>query len=426
MQFSITIAIAVLVLLLLASAFFSGSETALTRARRARLRVMAKEGNSGAVRATRLLQKPQKMLTAILLGNNFVNIAASSLATALFFMWFGEIGVLYATIMMTVIVLIFSEILPKTLAVSHPEPFACNVARPLQWVILLLSPLIIILMYIVDGLQRILGVTANDAKDHEFSQKELASMIDIGAESGLLDARREQMLESSLNLHAVPVKSLMQPRRTIKMLNADDSIAMCLQVVGNGSHSRYPVYKNRSDNIIGIVHIRDFFLHIGLDSNKLLGDVLADLITRQSPPFIPDNKNALAQLIDFQKQRLHMAIIVDEYGDIEGIITMEDILEDIVGEIVDESDTQIENEMSLQKDGSLYVVGTSTIHDINQRLDLDLPEEGATTIGGLIVEMLGCHPEGKVCLLLPGLRIEVCDLPTGLIQTAKILICKQK
>jgi Mg2+/Co2+ transporter CorB len=395
-------AIGILVFLLLASAFFSGSETALTRANRVRLRLRSKEGNDGAKRAEKMLETPERLLAAILLGNNFVNIAASSLAAVIFVEAFGEIGVIYATVAMTVVILVFSEILPKTIAVAHAETIASHVSTPMQWIMRLLAPLIAVLMTIVDLMKRLLRIPKN--KPTGLDHKELATIIDMSAETGHLDAAREQMLANSLSLHEVPVKALMTPKHSMVMLNADKSVGECLQEAIRQPHSRYPVYSGSGDRLLGIIHLRDL---IRVKDEK---GTLAEAMVWQNPPYIPASKNALAQLFDFQARHQHMAIVVDEYGDIEGLITLEDIIEEIVGEIADESDLPQTEEMWLQPDGSLIVSGTCRLHDINQMMEIDLPEEGATTIGGYLVDLLGEQPQGRLCVQLDKLHIEILEL----------------
>jgi len=401
-------AVGILFFLLLLSAFFSASETALTRARRFRLRMLAKSGNRGAGKAKQLLTQPERMLTMILLGNNFVNIAATSLATAIFVAKFGEAGIAYATLAMTMVVLVFAEVLPKTVAVAHAEWLSCQVASPLIWIQRLLYPLVSALMATINFLKNLLGVPKK--AESELTSKEIAAIIDIGAETGILDKAREQMLANSLSLHEVPVKALMTPKRNMIMLNASNNVSECLQEAIHQPHSRYPVFVDSSDRLIGIVHLRDL-IKARNGQNQLVNTHIW-----QDPPYIPASKNALAQLFDFQARHQHIAIVVDEYGDIEGLITLEDIIEEIVGEIVDESDQPQAEELWPQPDGSLVVSGTASLHDINQTMDLDLPEEGATTIGGFIVELLGEQPQESLCISLDGLHIELIEVSGHTIQ----------
>jgi len=410
--FPFSFAIGTLFFLLLLSAFFSGSETALTRARRAGLRVRSEQGDKGSKKAEAMLEQPERMLSTILLGNNFVNIFASALATALFVAHFGEVGIIYATIAVTAVVLVFAEILPKTIAVAHAESIACKVAGPLHSIQTLLAPLVSMLMSIISLLKRVLRVP--EQTETPLTHRELASMIDISAESGVLDQAREQMLNSSLTLHEVAVKALMTPRRQVRFLDGSLSVAKCLKQASMEPHSRHPVFLGETDNLIGIVHLRELL------KLKTPDIPLSDAMIWKSPPFIPTTKNALAQLFDFQSNHLHMAIIVDEFGDIEGLITLEDIIEEIVGEIRDESDIAPQLEMWPQPDGSLVTAATVALHDINQEMDADLPEEIATTIGGLIVHILGDIPEGRLCLPIGDIQVEVLSVKRDWIQRVRL------
>jgi len=401
-EISTPIVIGLLLILLLLSAFFSGSETALTRASKVRLRMLRKNGSKGAKYAEHLLKKPERMLSSILLGNNFVNIAASSLATALFVVEFGEAGILYATIAMTVVVLVFAEVLPKTIAVAHAETIACKVAVLLTWFQILFSPLVNTLMWGIKNLQKYLKVKAH--QDMAFSHQELAMMIDMSAASGELDKAREQMLMSALQLHDIKIKTLMTPRKDMVMLDADDTVEKCLQQAIKHPHSRYPVFHGDTDNLLGIVHLRDLL------KNNSKHMPLSQAMIWKNLTFVPTSKNALAQLFEFQSKRQHMAIAVDEFGDIDGVITLEDIIEEIVGEIEDESDAPASVDVWEQPDGSWVASGTANIRDLNQMLGTELPHKGATTIGGLVVEEFGDIPEGKICLDVGNVSIEVLKL----------------
>ncbi|ATX79050.1 Mg2+ and Co2+ transporter CorB, contains DUF21, CBS pair, and CorC-HlyC domains [Mariprofundus aestuarium] len=409
---SLSFAVGILVFLLLLSAFFSGSETALTRARRAKLRVRQEQGDEGAKKAEALLDHPERMLSTILLGNNFVNIAASALATALFVAEFGEAGILYATVVMTVIVLIFAEILPKTIAVAHAEAIACRVAGLMSLTQTILGPLVKVLNAIIVLLKRLLRVPAKE--NSPLTHKELASLIGISAESGVLDQTREQMLNNSLTLHEVAVKALMTPRPNIHLLDGSLSVSKTLRKVANAPHSRYPVFLNDQDNLIGIVHLRDL-LKLKDHTKKL-----SDSLIWKTPSYIPASKNALAQLFDFQTNHQHMAVVVDEFGDIEGLVTLEDIIEEIVGEIHDESDVPPQLDMWPQPDGAMVTAATVALHDINQAMDTDLPEDGAITIGGLIVQILGDIPEGRLCLIIADVQVEVLSLRGDWIQRVRL------
>ncbi len=411
-ELSLPVVIGLLFLLLLLSAFFSGSETALTRARRARLRILRKNGSKGAKYAEHLLKKPERMLASILLGNNFVNIAASSLATALFLAEFGEAGILYATIAMTIIVLVFAEVLPKTIAVAHAETIACRVAMLLTWFQKLFSPLVNLLMLAIKSMQKTFRV--KEHQDMAFSHQELAMMIDMSAASGELDKAREQMLMSALQLHDISIKTLMTPRKDMVMLDAADTVEKCLEQAIKHPHSRYPVYHGDTDNVLGIVHLRDLL------KNKRKDVPLAQAMIWKTLSFVPTSRNALAQLFEFQSKHQHMAIAVDEFGDIDGVITLEDIIEEIVGEIVDESDAPLAADIWAQPDGSWVASGTANIRDLNQMMGAELPHHGATTIGGLVVEEFGDVPEGKTCLDIGHVSVEVLKVENDRILRVKL------
>ncbi|MDQ6964232.1 MAG: CNNM domain-containing protein [Mariprofundales bacterium] len=408
-----SILIAVLIALLVSSAFFSGSETALTRARRVRLRLLRRQGDSGARHADLLLRQPEKMLATILLGNNFVNIAASALATAIFVNHFGDAGILYSTIAMTFIVLIFSEILPKSIAVAHAETISCRVAAPMRLIQWLLSPLLRILLLITESMRKLFQVPAGEQQP-AMTHQELATMIDMSAEDGMLDAAREQMLGQSLQLHKIPVKQIMSPRIDMVLLDGNSSVQEALEVALANPHSRYPVYLHERDNIIGIIHLRTL---VKLQQQE---GTLASSTIWHHPTFIPNSCNALAQLFDFQRNHEHMAIVVDELGDIDGLITLEDIIEEIVGDIEDESDIPTETEIWPQPDGDFVVTATASLHEVNQQMDIHLPEESATTIGGLIMEVLGMTPEGKFSLITPDARLEVLSMDQHWIKRVRI------
>jgi Mg2+/Co2+ transporter CorB len=409
---SIPVAVGILFALLLLSAFFSGSETALTRASRARLETMQENQVRGSKRALHLIRHPERMLAAVLLGNNFVNIAASSLATAIFVADFGEAGIIYATMLMTTVVLLLSEVLPKAIAVAHAESFAVKVAPTLYWIQRLLSPIVAVLMFMIDLMRRLFRIP--DKQEHIVTHQELATLIDMGAKGGMLDSSREQMLLNSLRLHEVKVRALMAPRKSMILIDADRSVGECLAYAMEKPHSRYPVYQGETDNLIGIVHLRDLMRLKNRDMP------LMRAIIWQTPMYIPASKNALDMLFEFQSRRQHMGIVVDELGDIDGLITLEDIIEEIVGEITDEWDIPEQQNMWLKPDGSLVAAAMVNIHDINDELGCNLPKNGATTIGGLVVELLGEQPGGPVCLTIEDVRLEVMGLSGGWIQQVRV------
>lgn len=386
-----------LLLFIVLSAVFSGSETALTHSRRARLHVLREQGQHGASAAEELLSNPDKMLAAILLGNNFVNFAASSLAAAVLVSLFGDAGIVYATVMMTAVIVIFSELLPKTIAVVHAETLACAIAPWLQRFARLFTPFIAVMLVSARLARRMMGIS--EERKAGLSRQELGALIRMSANSGFLDSSHQQMLSGNLRLAQIPVKALMTPRNNICMLNAAESVAESQQQVLQQPWSRYPVFDERRDNIIGVVHFRSLFSTSQSDQPLRQLDLM-------EPYYIPNNQNAMAQLYAFQQRKEHLAIVVDEYGDIEGLVTLEDILESIVGEIEDESDTAAPNDIEDCGD-HWRVLPTASLHDINRVLGASLPEDHATTIGGMIVSILGKQPDGDMTLHLHALFINV-------------------
>ncbi|MDQ6979439.1 MAG: CNNM domain-containing protein [Mariprofundaceae bacterium] len=389
---------ALLLLFIVLSAIFSGTETALTHSRRATLRVLQQEGNQGAKAAEALLANPDRMLAAILLGNNFVNFAASSLTAVVMVEAFGDAGIIYATIAMTMIIVMFSELLPKTIAVVHAETLACAIAPWLQRFSRIFFPFIGLMQWSVRLVRQLMGI--NDRRKAGLSRKELTALIHMSASSGYLDAPHQRMLAGNLRLAQIPVKALMTPRNNIHMLNADMALEECRTAVLKSSYSRHLVYSERKDNILGVVHLRDLFTMLSTPEDNTL-----HAVTLRDPYYIPNNQNAMAQLVDFQQRQEHMAIVVDEYGDIEGLITLEDILESIVGEIQDESD--LAPNQVIKPDGDDWLVSpTASLHDINRLLSTALPEDRATTIGGLVVSTLGKQPDGDLSMRFSDVLIE--------------------
>jgi len=399
----LSLSAALLLLFIILSAIFSGTETALTHSRRARLHVLKQDGDQGAKAAIKLLSNPDRMLAAILLGNNFVNFAASSLTAVVMVQAFGEAGIIYATVAMTLVIVMFSELLPKTIAVVHAEAIACFIAPWLQRFTWLFHPFIVLMQISVRIVRRLIRISDNHKAG--LNRQELTALIHMSASSGYLDAPHQRMLTGNLKLAQIPVKALMTPRNSMCMLNASKSLQACRDAVLSNPYSRYPVYADRKDNICGVIHLRHV---LGAAITQKNNEVtLADLTATLLPPYyIPNNQNALAQLCDFQTRKEHMAIVVDEYGDIEGLITLEDILESIVGEIQDESDAT-PNEDIQADENHWRVAATTSIHDINRMLATALPENRATTIGGLIVSTLGKQPDGDLSMRFPDVLIEL-------------------
>lgn len=392
--------IGLLVFLLLCSGFFSSSETGLLSLNRYRLRHHAREGHRGALRASRLLERPDRLLGTILLGNNFVNILASSIATVLAMQFWGEAGIAIASIGLTVALLIFSEITPKTLAAMRPEVVAYPFSLPLKLLQFILYPLVALLGWISNGLLRLLGFDpAQQAKD-SLSSEELRSVV---RESGSdLPPSRRNMLLGILDLEKVTVDDIMIPRNEVFGIDLDDSLDNIFQQLRSTSHTRLPVYRKDINQVEGVVHMR----HIArlLSHNELSKDSL--LKACRNPYFIPEGTPLSTQLLNFQKQKRRIGIVVDEYGDVLGIVTLEDILEEIVGEFSNQ-DALRSPDIHPQEDGTLIIDGSAYLREVNRTLSWELPSDGPKTLNGLITEALEHIPDSGVCLQVGRYRLEI-------------------
>lgn len=401
---------AILVLLLL-SGFFSGSETALTASSRAKLRARADRGEAGADVALKVTEDSERLIGAILLGNNVVNILSASLATALFTRLLGSGGVAMATLVMTVLVLIFAEVMPKTYAISAPETVASRVARPIRGVTLILSPIVAVVRLIVRAMLGLFGLKT-DPSSHMFSvHEEIAGALSIGHAAGAVLKEDRDRLLGALDLGNRTVEEIMRHRSGIEMIDAEMPATQILDLVLSSPHTRLPVYKDERENVVGVVHAKDLLRAVnkavreGGDRNVLQKfDVMA---VAMKPYFVPDTTALDEQMREFLKRRTHFALVVDEYGSLRGLITLEDILEEIVGEIADEHDTEADQTLTPNAQGDYAVDGGMTIRDLNRQLDWTLPDEEANTVAGLVIHMAQSIPEPGQVFSFHGYRFEV-------------------
>jgi Mg2+/Co2+ transporter CorB len=401
----ITMTVAAILVLLIMSAFFSGSETALTAASRARIHQLAKAGSRRAVSVEELRDNPSSLIGAILIGNNITNISASVLATSLLIALFGETGVVYATIGMTVLVVIFAEILPKTFAINRAEKAALAVApliRALVWVI---HPINRVTSILVIWVLRLAGVQVSATLGHDENEAELRGMIDLH-EGPDQDAEQErQMLRSILDLGDVWVEDVMTHRSNVVMLEADTPIAELIQQVIESPYTRVPLWRENQDNILGVLHAKSLLRALRDKTDEEIAEIqILDLANQ--PWFVPETTSLLDQLQAFRSRREHFATVIDEYGAFMGIITLEDILEEIVGDIVDEHDVAVAG-VRPQSDGTLLVDGTVTIRDLNREFDWSLPDEAASTIAGLVLHESRRIPEIAQEFGFHGMRFKI-------------------
>ena len=376
---TISTAIILIIVMMFVSAFFSVAETALMASSRAKLHAMEKNGNRGAKRVQYMVAKPDKMLSTILLGNNLVNIGSSALATSLLMDMFGEAGIAYATLAMTVIILIFAEVLPKTIAAKAPEKISIAISLPMQFITWLLKPVTKLIRMVIKGIFLMLGL--HDKLSSGFGVDDLRGAISLGQEHGLLAESERHMLESVLELEKLTVKDLMQHRSKITSINIADSLHNIYKTVVDSSYSRFPVWEGDRENIIGTIHAKDFYIAY---APHLTGDAEFDLRSfMHEPYFIPTTTLVTSQLLQFRTNRKHMGLVVDEYGDVQGVITMEDILEEIVGEIEDEHD-MAHPTLNTEADGSVILTASMTIRNANKMMGWHLPDDEHVTLGGLV------------------------------------------
>jgi Mg2+/Co2+ transporter CorB len=401
----------ILVLLLL-SAFFSGSETALTAASRGKLRSQADKGNRGAIGALKITEDNERLIGSVLLGNNLVNILATSLATALFTRLFGEGGVALATLVMTFLVLIFAEVLPKTYAITNAELAAARVAAPIQVVILVFSPVVRAVRAFVRQVLALFGVKTDPDIHILAVREEIAGTLELGHAAGAVEKEDRDRILGALDLSDRYIEEIMLHRSQIEMVNADDDPEAILSQCLSSPHTRLPVFKDEPENIVGVVHAKDLLRAV----DKLLRGPEASEEGLRSfhvtdvamePYFVPETTTLDDQMREFLRRHTHFALVVDEYGALQGLITLEDILEEIVGEITDEFDIDAEHPIRRTEDGALLVDGAMTIRDLNRATDWSLPDEEANTVAGLVIHEAQMIPSEGQVFSFHGFRFEV-------------------
>ena len=368
--------------LLVLSAAISSSETALTGASKARLVSMVNSGNAAAARVWALLEQPKKFIGAILLTNNLVNIAASSIITAFFISLYGEQGAIYATIFMTILVVIFGELIPKTIAITKPTETAIFLSLFVKFIVKIFFPFVAILQFIVDIFFKIIGFKSKGIVDEDTAREELRGTIDMSHHHGGVFKDERDRLGGLLDLRDLDVSEVMIHRKDIVMMDIDMPTAELITTMLATPYTRVPIYRDDTENIIGVLHAKDVLRALS-QSNATMEKLDIAKIMRK-PWYIPDTTVVTDQLNKFLSRRNHFAIVVDEYGAVQGLITLEDILEEIVGDIRDEHDQEIPG-LRKQPDGSYIVDGKISVRDINRKTDWRLPDEEYTTIAGLVM-----------------------------------------
>jgi Mg2+/Co2+ transporter CorB len=411
---SIEVLSAVLFVLFLLSAFFSSSETSMMALNRYRLKHLAKEGNRSALLTEKLLLKPDQLLSLILFGNNLVNISAASVATIIGLKLYGETGIAIATIVLTVLILIFAEVAPKTFAALHPE----KIAFPAAYVLTILGKLLYPFTWLINRLSNILlnllGINPDEINDMPMTREELRTVVlEAGA---MIPVRRQKMLISILDLENISVNEIMVPRNEISGIDLNDSTDEIFDQITNCQHTRLPVYRDNIDNMLGVLHVRKI-PRVLADKESFSADDLVELVNE--PYFVPMGTPLHVQLRNFQRQKLRLGLVVDEYGDIQGIIAMEDILEEIVGEFTTDLQT-FDQDIHRQEDGTIIIDGAAMIRDINRQLQLNLPTEGPNTLNGLILEHLEHIPEPGTSLMIENITLEILQSAENAVKTVRI------
>ncbi|MBT3734222.1 HlyC/CorC family transporter [Pseudomonadales bacterium] len=400
------------ILLVILSAYFSGSETAMMALNRYRLKHLANEGHGGARRASRLLERPDRLLSVILIGNNLVNFTAASLATLIALELYGESGVAIAPVVCTFVFLIFAEVAPKSIAAAHPEKVALPSSYILNLLLLSLYPLVWLVNGIANGILSLLGINHDETASDHLSKEELRTVVFEGSQ---ISAHPQNMMLGVLDLDKVSVEDIMVPRTEIFGIDIDDDIEDIIEQIRSSQHTRIPVFKADIDKIIGVLHTRNaakFLTQAEVNKAAILQVI-------DESYFVPENQSLQTLLFNFQQSKQRLGMVVDEYGDVQGIVAIEDILEEIVGEFTtDLSDTNID--IHPLDDGLYLIDGSTHIRLINRQLTWDLPQEGPKTLNGLIIEYLETIPDSNVCMLLEGYRIEIVQIQDNMIKTAKI------
>ena len=409
---STTLILGGIVALIILSAYFSGSETAMMALNRYRLRHLVNQGHRGALSANRLLARPDRLLGVILIGNNLVNFLAASLGTVVGLRLLGESAVWIAPIVLTFVFLVFAEVAPKTIAAQYPEALAYPSSFVLQPLLRLLYPFVWLVNAISNTLLRPLGVTAQGAVHDRLSVEELRTVLH---ESARLPIRRQNMLLGILDLEKVTVDDIMVTRQEIVGIDIDDDLGDIVDLICTSQHTRLPVYKNNINNIIGVLHLRRaarFLRDEELTKAAILQETL-------EPYFVPEGTPLHTQLFNFQQHQERLGIVVDEYGDVQGIVALEDILEEIVGEFTTDVAATIP-EIHPQPDGRYIIDGTALLRDINRSLGWSLPTQGPRTLNGLIVEHLEMIPEANVCVRIDDYCIETLQIKDNMVRTAHV------
>lgn len=405
----------VLGILIFISAYFSGSETGMMSINRYRLKHLEKQNHSGAKRVSKLLAKPDKLIGLILIGNNLVNIFATLITGIIAQRLYGDAGVFYSGLLLTLVILIFAEITPKTLAALYPEKVAFPSSLVLTLLLRLLYPFVIAVNWITNGILAMLGISSEQREQHSLSSEELRTVVN---ESGaMLKSRDQDMLVGILDLENVTVEDIMIPRNELVGIDINEDWKRIQKQLTQSNHTRVLLYRDNIDDAVGYVHVRDALRLVskGQFTKATLLRAVRELY------FIPEGTPLNIQLLKFQRAKERLGLVVDEYGDIQGLVTLEDILEEIVGDFTTTMTPTSSDEVNIQPDGSYLVDGSATVRDVNKEMTWNFPTDGPKTINGLILEYLEDIPEANLSVRISGYPLEIIEVKDNMIKTVRIL-----
>ena len=405
----------ILGILIFMSAYFSSSETGMMSLNRYRLRHLEKQNHKGAKRVSKLLSRPDRLIGLILIGNNLVNVFASLVSGVIFSRLFGDAGIFYAGLALTLVILIFAEVTPKTLAALYPEKVAFPSSIILSLLLKLMLPFVVMLNWITNGLLMLIGVSSEQREQHSLSSEELRTVVN---ESGALLHKRDQdMLVSILDLEKVSVEDIMIPRSELVGIDVNGNWKKIQKQLTQATHTRVLLYRDNIDDVVGYIHARDALKL--LSKNQFSKATLLRAVRELY--FIPEGTSLNIQLLKFQHAKERLGLVVDEYGDIQGLVTLEDILEEIVGDFTTTMTPTPSDAVTLQPDGSYLVDGSASVRDINKEMSWRLPTDGPKTLNGLIVEYLEDIPENNISLRISGYPVEIIDVADNKIKTVRVM-----
>lgn len=414
MQFSLTTLFGILLALIISAAFFASAEIGMMSLNRYRLRYLVKKNNKKAIRVNHMLARPDRLLSVLLIGNTIANIVASMVSTLIGQRLYGDTGVLIATVILTLVILVLSEMTPKTFAAIYPQQVAFACSWLLAFLLRAFSPLVRLTSWVTNGLLQMLGVSAHKVQKDSLTSEELRSVVH---EAGsLLPIEHKSMLISLLDLEQATVEDIMVPKADIIGIDLDAPWHALLAQLETAQHTRLPLYHDTIDNLVGMIHLRSV-LNLALEGKLNMESLLH---IAEVPYYIPEATPLNLQILNFQKMKRRSCFVVNEYGDLQGLVTMEDILEEVVGEFTTDI-AALSKDITLQEDGSVIVDASITLRNLNRIMRWQLPYIGPRTLSGLIIEYLGYIPPADCCLMIEQYQMEVLKIGDNIIKSVRIM-----